>query len=303
MGRSVASYRAIATTTNHAASGCWALHGDSRTIGPACAHAGLRNVREQCLGRAGPTACSISITLIPHTQRLPLSPSPATGMWHSNTPYRPFALCPPHVLTHSMHVLWPLPVCLGRRMVAGGEVSAVISQREGLVTFTQDPHTWDDPASARRLEGALADSMALAERLQVGVGEGSGGGVAGVCLYLYLHLCICRIVWRCRCTCMLPQVDLLTVCLGLTPSICATCSPPPPPPQQKKKTSNLQSLSEALAVDRNYLSKVGRERGGGGGGGGGYGGGSQGAGPSGLGGLGGVGAMLGDDGPAGMVFG
>eukprot|EP00877_Chromochloris_zofingiensis_P003663 jgi/Chrzof1/13298/Cz07g28020.t1 len=52
------------------------------------------------------------------------------------------------------------------RMVASGEVHARINERDGMVTFIEDPEAYNSSGMAAKIEGAVSKCMQLAEKLQ-----------------------------------------------------------------------------------------------------------------------------------------
>ena len=53
------------------------------------------------------------------------------------------------------------------RMVASGEVHARINERDGMVTFLEDPEQFCSAVMAQRLDAAIKQSQGLAEKVQV----------------------------------------------------------------------------------------------------------------------------------------
>lgn len=51
-------------------------------------------------------------------------------------------------------------------MVASGEVHARINERDGMVTFIEDPEAYNSSGMAAKIEGAVSKCMQLAEKLQ-----------------------------------------------------------------------------------------------------------------------------------------
>ncbi len=75
-------------------------------------------------------------------------------------------------------------------MIASGDIFACISERDGMVTFLEDPEGYNSGATAARIDSAIRRSMALSDKLQA-VHEAVSGATGSRWICAWHAACWC----------------------------------------------------------------------------------------------------------------